>query len=108
MTTARLLYVTTPTREEARSLANELLSRRLIACANLLPQMESIYRWKGNIESANECVLLLKTDAALVADVTQAIESLHSYEVPCVLELPIESGSLPYLNWIHSETKPQS
>lgn len=103
MTSVRLLYVTTKDADEARKIARELIDRRLIACANILPQMESIYRWKGQIEESSEAVLILKTEERLVAKTIEAVKELHSYEVPCVLSLPVEQGSEGYLNWLTSE-----
>lgn len=103
MTSLRLLYVTTQDIEEARTLARELVKRRLVACANILPQMESIYRWNEKIEHANEAVLILKTKARLVPQTIAAVEELHSYETPCVLSLPIESGASKYLDWLTGE-----
>lgn len=103
MTSLRLLYVTTKDVAEARKIANELIDRRLIACANILPQMESIYRWKGRIENLTEAVLILKTEERLVMQTIEAVKELHSYEVPCVLSLPIEQGFEGYLNWLTGE-----
>jgi periplasmic divalent cation tolerance protein len=96
----RLVYVTTKNAEEARAIAEDLLERRLVACANILPQMQSIYRWNGKIQNDSESVLILKTPASQVEQVTLAIKKLHSYEIPCVLSIPIESGSVEYLAWI--------
>ena len=100
MTELRLLYVTTKDVEEARALSRELLARNLIACANIFPTMESIYRWEGKVQSAAESVLILKTKQDLVERTIAAVEELHSYDVPCVLSLPIEGGAADYLHWI--------
>lgn len=108
MTDARFLYVTTKDIEQAREISRSLLEQNLIACANILPQMESIYRWNGKVETAKEAVLILKTEARLVEKATSAVLKLHSYETPCVLELKIESGAQAYLNWLKSETSSRS
>ena len=105
MTDVRFLYVTAKGADQARELARALLDQRLIACANILPQMESIYRWNGEVQNDREAVLILKTSAPLVARATEAVLKLHSYETPCVLELKIESGAQGYLNWLMNETK---
>jgi periplasmic divalent cation tolerance protein len=105
MTDIRLLYVTTKDVSQAREIARTLLDRRLIACANILPQMESIYRWKGQIESGTESVLILKTEERLVDEVTQAVHELHSYEIPCVLSLNVEAGAGDYIDWLKSEVR---
>jgi periplasmic divalent cation tolerance protein len=105
MTDVRLLYVTTKDNDQARTIARELLDQRLIACANILPQMESLYRWNGEVQNDKESVLILKTSASLVARATEAVLKLHSYETPCVLELKIESGAKGYLDWLAAEVK---
>ena len=78
----RLLYVTAKSEAEARELAHVLLQRRLIACANIFPKMESIYRWDDKVEVSQEAVLILKTTAALAKRATDAVVELHSYEIP--------------------------
>lgn len=99
-----LVYVTTPDMAEAQSLAAMIVSRRLAACANILPGMKSVYQWKGKIEQAEEVVLIAKTRSELVPELTSAIAEAHSYEVPCVVALPIEGGHPPFLQWIDDET----
>jgi periplasmic divalent cation tolerance protein len=105
MTHVRLIYVTTQNTDQARGIARELLERKLIACANILPMMESIYRWNDAIQSEQEAVLILKTDARLESAATQAILELHSYETPCVLSLPVTHGAPDYLKWLLEQTK---
>ncbi len=105
MTDIRFLYVTTKDVEQARSIAETLLERRLIACANIIPQMESIYRWQDKIEHSTEAILILKTQKNLVDQAQKAVLELHSYEVPCILTIPIESGAQGYLDWLQAEGK---
>ena len=105
MTEMRLVYVTTKNIEEARAIAHELMNRKVVACANILPQMESIYRWEGKLEQASECVLILKTEEAKVDAVIEAVVELHSYDVPCAFSIPIEAGSKAYLDWLSGELK---
>lgn len=97
------VYVTAPDVETAKRLARELLDRRLVACANLWP-IASLYRWEGAIQEDAEVALLLKTRAALVADVERAVRAAHRYDVPCVVAWPIVGGSAPYLDWVATET----
>jgi periplasmic divalent cation tolerance protein len=99
-----LLYVTTGSRDEAIMIGRAVVEEHLAACANVLPAMTSIYHWQGAIEQADESVLLLKTISDLVDQVTRRIVELHSYECPCVIALPIESGHPPYLQWIGDST----
>lgn len=99
-----LLYVTASSQEEALHLGRTLVEERLVACANLIPQMTSLYRWKDKIETAQEVVLLLKTKKCLTDQVRSTIERIHSYEVPCILSLPIEAGLEKYLSWLDEST----
>lgn len=101
----RFVYVTAPSVEEARKIALALVEERLAACANILPGMSSVYHWKGNIEQAEECVLILKTRADLFAALEKRVCELHSYETPCVTALPVLEGNKGYLDWIAAETR---
>ncbi|MHC1700654.1 MAG: divalent-cation tolerance protein CutA [Humidesulfovibrio sp.] len=100
----RLVYVTAPNLAEAESLARLAVTRRLAACANILPGMRSLYWWRGQLEQADEVVLVLKTTAALAGELTQALVQAHSYDCPCVVVLPIEGGHPAFLDWIAAET----
>lgn len=100
MTNKRLVLTTASSQDEARRIANALVERRLAACINILPQIDSIYRWKEKVEEAREFLLLIKTTESAVESLRDAIQELHSYEVPECIVLPIESGSEEYLNWI--------
>jgi len=101
-----LIYVTTPNAELARTISLALVKERLIACANLLPAMESVYEWRGEIYEEKECVLLLKTRAYLFKQIEKRVQELHTYEVPCIVSLPIQQGSQPYFSWLWSQTTP--
>ncbi|MDX6750813.1 divalent-cation tolerance protein CutA [Geminicoccaceae bacterium 1502E] len=98
-------YVTCADAAEARRIAAALVAERLAACGNMIEGMRSVYRWQGQIETATECVLLLKTRSALVDELSRRVKALHSYECPCVVALPIEGGHGPYLDWIAAETR---
>jgi periplasmic divalent cation tolerance protein len=100
----RLVYVTAPSREEAERLGLLAVELRLAACANIIPGVRSVYWWQGKLERAEEAVLLLKTTEALVAELTQTLTDAHSYETPCVVSLPIDSGNPAFLQWIEDET----
>lgn len=107
MSDVRLLYVTAKDVDQARKIAHELLDRKLIGCANILPQMESIYRWQDKVQQETEVVLILKTISKNAEKTIKAVEELHSYETPCVLSLKVKDGSKGYLNWIKSECSEQ-
>ncbi len=96
-----VVLVTCGSAREARSIARALVERKLAACVNLLPApVESVYRWKGKIESAKEFLLIVKTTRKRFAAVQAEIRRLHSYEVPEIIALPIAMGSRDYLTWI--------
>lgn len=105
MTDKRIVLTTAGSEKEARQIARALVERRLAACVNILPQIESVYRWKGEVDSAREWLLLIKTTAEKCADVRDAILELHSYEVPECIVLQIEDGSPPYLKWLDESTR---
>jgi len=103
MSDIRFLYITVANEADARKLAEQILKERLAACANIFPVMESIYWWKGELESARESVLILKTHVDLVEKATAAVRHWHSYTTPCILSLAIESGDQPYIDWLRGE-----
>lgn len=100
MTNKRIVLTTTDSEESARKIARHLVERRLAACVNLVPQVTSIYRWKGKLEEAEEWLLIVKTTDAAFALVRDAIAEIHSYELPECICLSIEDGSALYLQWI--------
>jgi len=99
-----MVYMTASSLEQARDIADKLVSEKLAACVNIFPGMESVYRWKGSIEKANETAFIAKTPKALVERLTQRVRQLHGYEVPCIVSVPIEGGNQAFLDWIVSET----
>jgi periplasmic divalent cation tolerance protein len=86
--------------EEAARLAQELVSRRLAACVNVVPGVRSFYWWDGRVQDDNELLLVIKTRVELLSQLEAAIQELHSYEVPELVVLPIAGGSSAYLRWI--------
>lgn len=103
----RLLYVTTPNQEEAHKIGRALVEENLAACANILGDMNSIYKWKGEVQEENECVLIIKTHYSRVRKVTRRIKEMHSYEVPAVVSLTIteDEGNIEYLDWLEDNSK---
>jgi periplasmic divalent cation tolerance protein len=95
-----LVYATAPDRGVADRLARILVEERLAACANILPGMRAIYRWQGQVESADEVVLILKTVATSSPALLARLRELHPYEEPCALEVPVTGGLPSYLAWI--------
>jgi periplasmic divalent cation tolerance protein len=100
MTNKRLVLCTAGSEDEARKIANALVDRKLAACVNIIPQIESIYRWQGKVESSREWLLLIKTTAEKFDAVRNAIRELHSYELPECIAITLEDGSYDYLQWI--------
>jgi periplasmic divalent cation tolerance protein len=100
MTDFQIVLSTCADREQAERIAHRLVEEHLAACVNVLPGVQSIYRWQGAVESAAEVLLLIKTSAARCQEVQSTIASLHSYEVPEFLVLPVLGGSKAYLAWL--------
>ena len=85
---------------EAKSIIHTLLEKRLIACASILPEVTSIYRWKDKIEEAKEVKVILKTQGPHFDAICHTIQTLCSYEVPEIVQIDVARGNLPYLDWI--------
>lgn len=98
------IYIACGDIKEARKIAGYCVSERLVSCGNILPQMESVYWWDGDINHENEVVLILKTQSNNFKAVEKAVKSLHSYECPCIVALPVTDGYKPYLDWMVSES----
>lgn len=96
----RLFYVTCPDQEVAKKISLTLLQEGLAACTNILPGMESMYWWEGKIETSQEVVLILKSTDVQSARIIARVESLHPYNTPCILSLPVEKGSEAYVRWL--------
>ncbi len=102
-----MIYVTAATPAEALRIGGILVEERLAACANVLPQMTSVFRWEGSIQQESEAVLIVKTTEERAGAVIERIKTAHSYTCPCVVVLPIAGGNPAFLDWIRAETTPQ-
>jgi len=102
---AKWLYVTLSSTDEAKTIAKALVTGRLVACANILGDIQSVYWWDGAVQEETEVAMVLKTRASLVSKVTARITQLHSYDCPCVVALDIADGHPEYLKWIFKETE---
>ena len=105
MERAVFVYTTWPSIVEAEQAGRNLVERRLAACVNILPQMISHYWWEGKVERAEEAVMIIKTRASLAGAVEAAVKDIHSYDVPAIVVLPVESVEQSYLGWIMAETE---
>jgi len=96
----KIVLVSAPDLKTARRLAKAALRTRLIACANLVPKIESHYRWQGKIESSGEVLMILKTTTARLPALEKFILANHPYDTPEILVLPLEAGTKWYLKWL--------
>ena len=99
-----IVYSTIDTIQDARRIAHILVEEQLVACVNIIPKIESIYSWKGKIENDEECILIAKTVDQNVKKTIQRIKTLHTYELPDIIVLPIIGGLKDYLDYIATET----
>ena len=99
-----VVFMTAANGEEATRLADMLVGAHLAACVQIMPEMESVYRWEGKIERQSEVLLLAKTTQARFADLEREVRALHSYETPEIVAVPITAGSAPYLEWLSNTT----
>ncbi len=104
-TRARIVITTTASPEEAASIGRTLVEEHLIACASMVPAVQSIYRWQGEVETATETLLILKTAIEQLPALESRLRELHSYDTPEFLVVPVESGSQPYLEWLQASLK---
>ena len=100
-----LIYITTGNLEEARAIGRELVASRLAACANIIHDINSIYWWDGKIQDDREVLLIAKTKESLVPALIEKVKSMHSYECPCIVSLPILDGNKAFLDWVVGETR---
>jgi periplasmic divalent cation tolerance protein len=101
-----VVFMTAANGEEATRLADLLIGAHLAACVQILPEMESVYRWEGKIERQSEILLLAKTTMGKFADLEREVRALHSYETPEIVAVPILTGSSPYLDWLTHSLHP--
>jgi len=95
-----IIYVTAPDEETAVTIGRALVEEKLAACANIVPRIRSLYRWKGAVEDEREVLMILKTRTELFDRVEQRVRSMHPYEVPEIVAIPLTHGSPPYLDWL--------
>ncbi|KAL2480261.1 Protein CutA [Abeliophyllum distichum] len=100
-----VVYVTVPNKEAGKKLAESIVKERLAACVNRVPGVESVYEWKGEIQTDSEELLIIKTRESLLDALTEHVRNNHEYEVPEVIALPITGGNLQYLEWLKNSTR---
>ena len=99
-----VILVTAKDKEEAEKIARGLVEHKLIACANIVPAVQSIFFWDGKVCSESEVLLIMKSKKNLMKKIIAAVKSLHSYSVPEVISLPITDGNVDYLKWVNEVT----
>jgi periplasmic divalent cation tolerance protein len=100
-----VVLITTGSEEEAQKIAELLVKEKKAACVSIVPRVDSLFRWKGKIDSAHESLLLVKTSASLLSEVISSVKQAHSYDVPEIIALPIIAGSEEYLEWLDSASR---
>lgn len=100
----KLLYATFASKDEAVLISHKLLSEKLIACANVIDSSTSVYNWNGETKEQSEVILFAKTSDDVAEKAVSRIKELHSYDVPCVLVLPIDGGFSPFMEWVKEQT----
>lgn len=103
-----LVLCTCPDRPSAETLAHSLIQQHLAACVNILPGVQSIYRWEGQIEQASELLLLIKTEQSAYPALQSQIRQLHPYRTPEIIALPIQAGFIDYLQWVSACLRSES
>ena len=101
-----VVFMTAPSVEEATRLADLLVGAQLAACVQILPEMESVYRWQGKIERQSEILIIAKTTAAKFGELEREVRALHSYETPEIVAIPLVAASTPYLEWLINSLNP--
>src|SRR5210317_2439205 len=94
------IYMTVGSKEEARKIGKELVTARLAACVNILDNMNSFYLWEGEIQDDREVVMIAKTTEERIPELIEKVRSMHSYDCPCIVSLPVAGGYQPFLDWI--------
>ncbi len=107
MNDALVVITTAETLADGERLARLLVEAELAACVQVLPQITSVYRWRGKVEQTGETLLLIKTTRAVYPELEAAIKQNHSYQTPEIIALPVEAGSVEYLNWLEVSVKSQ-
>ncbi len=99
-----VVYITAPNQEEAQSLAQALVKEKLAACVNIIPGIQSVYQWDNAIQTDQELLLICKSRTERFEALSKRVQTLHSYDVPEIISIPLQNGSEPYLNWVRDNT----
>ena len=100
-----VIFITSANKKEAAKIAQALIKNKLAACVNIAGNLQSIFRWEGKIDQAKEILLVVKSKKEKLNKIIKLVKSLHSYETPEIIALPIVGGFKPYLNWINESLR---
>ena len=102
---AILVYVTCGNEREALAIARELVSSKIVACANIIPETKAVFKWEGVVKEQSEAIVILKSQKERLEEVTKRIQEIHSYDLPCILYVSIEGGNSEFIKWIFSNSQ---
>ena len=100
-----MIYITAGSKDEAKRIGKALIGNGLAACVNIIENMTSMYVWDGKLKDANETILIVKTTKERVSDLIEKVKSLHSYDCPCIVSLPVSGGNPAFLKWVAEEVR---
>jgi periplasmic divalent cation tolerance protein len=100
-----MIYITAGSKDEAKRIGKALIGNGLAACVNIIENMTSMYMWDGKLQDANETILIVKTTKERVSDLIEKVKSLHSYDCPCIVSLPVSGGNPAFLKWVAEEVR---
>jgi periplasmic divalent cation tolerance protein len=100
-----MIYITAGSKDEAKRIGKALIGNGLAACVNIIENMTSMYVWDGKLQDANETILIVKTTKERVSDLIEKVKSLHSYDCPCIVSLPVSGGNPAFLKWVAEEVR---
>lgn len=100
-----VVFITVPNKKQAQDIALSLVDCGLAACVNVIPRLESVFKWKGKIDRGKEYLLIAKSKKRLFPKLIRRVKSLHSYEVPEIIAVPIIAGNKDYLDWLDESTR---
>ncbi|KAI8994263.1 CutA1 divalent ion tolerance protein-domain-containing protein [Gaertneriomyces semiglobifer] len=103
-TRAVVLLSTAPSEVVAKQISRDLVERKLVACVNIVPKIQSVYWWDGKVQEDEEYLMVIKTQSTLVSEINQRLKEKHPYEVPELISLKVEDGNDQYLRWISDST----
>jgi len=100
-----VIFIAVPNKKEADKIARHLIKNRLAACVNIIDKIDSVFRWEGKVDRAREALLVIKSKKSKLTNIIKLVKSMHSYEVPEIIALPLIGGYKPYLNWLDESVR---